>query len=91
VRLDRFLKVARIIKRRTLAKKVCDRGMVTVNGRPAKASTVLKPGDIVFVCLGSKTYHFEVLKLDEHPPAGLAASLYRPLEAQTGAGAEEEG
>lgn len=91
MRLDKFLKVARIIKRRTVAKEVCERGLASVNGRPAKAGTVLKPGDVVFLKLGSKTYHFEVLKLEEHTPAGLAASLYRPIEARAESGAEEEG
>ncbi|MBE0465987.1 MAG: RNA-binding S4 domain-containing protein [Candidatus Desulforudis sp.] len=79
MRLDKFLKVSRIIKRRTLAKELCDRGLATVNGRPAKAGTVVKPGDMVFLKLGSKTIHFEVLKLEQHLPARLATGLYRLL------------
>lgn len=91
MRLDKFLKVSRLIKRRAVAKEVCDRGMATVNGRPAKAGTVLKPGDVVLVKLGSRTLHFEVLKLEERTPAGLAASLYRLRDGHEEAGAGEEG
>jgi len=83
MRLDKFLKVARIIKRRTLAKEVCDRGMVKVNGCPAKAATIVKPGDIVYLQLGAKVFHFEVLKLAEHVSAELATSLYRPLKGSS--------
>ena len=54
MRLDKWLKVSRIIKRRTLAKEVCDGGRVAVNGRPAKASTELKVGDVVAVNFGSR-------------------------------------
>ncbi|MEW6457727.1 MAG: RNA-binding S4 domain-containing protein [Bacillota bacterium] len=79
MRLDKFLKVSRLIKRRALAKEVCDQGLVTVNGRPAKAGTPVNPGDIVRVQLGSRNLYFEVLRLDEHVPAGSAADLYRPL------------
>lgn len=88
MRLDKFLKVSRIIKRRTLAKEVCDRGLVAVNGRPAKAGTVIGLGDVVFVRLGSRTVHFEVLKLEEHVSTKLASSLYRLLESEGGSGAD---
>ena len=84
MRLDKFLKVSRIIKRRTVAKEVCDRGLASVNGRPAKAGTLLKPGDVVTVNLGSRTIEFEVLALVENAPARLATSLYRPLKGETG-------
>lgn len=80
MRLDKFLKTSRIIKRRSLAKEACDRGMVMVNGRPAKAGTTVKPGDVVSVAFSSKTLRLEVLQLDEHAPARLAAGLYRLLE-----------
>ncbi len=77
MRLDKFLKVSRLIKRRALAKEVCDQGLVTVNGRPAKAGTLVSPGDIVRVQLGSRSLHFEVLRPDGHVPAKAAADLYR--------------
>ncbi len=84
MRLDKFLKVSRLIKRRTLAKEVCDQGLATVNGRPAKAGTPVKPGDIVLVQLGSRNLHFEVLRLEEHVPAKSAAGLYLPLTSEGG-------
>lgn len=80
MRLDKFLKVSRLIKRRALAKEVCDQGLVTVNGRPAKAGTPVSPGDIVRVQLGSRNLHFEVLRPDELVPAKAAADLYRLLD-----------
>lgn len=86
MRLDKFLKVSRLIKRRTLAKEVCDQGLATVNGRPAKAGTLVKPGDLVLVRLGSRRLHFEILRLDEHAPAKSAAELYRPLDNGNEAG-----
>ncbi len=86
MRLDKFLKVSRIIKRRSLAKEACDRGLVAVNGRPAKAGTMLKPGDLVTVNLGSRTLEFEVLALTENIPARLATSLYRLRKKETRSG-----
>lgn len=80
MRLDKFLKVSRLIKRRALAKEVCDQGLADVNGRPAKAGTPVNPGDIVRVRLGSRSLHFEILRLAEHVPAGAAADLYRLLD-----------
>lgn len=80
MRLDKFLKTARLVKRRTLSKEVCDRGMVSVNGRTAKAGTTVNIGDVVELQLGSKTTKFEIIELAEHVPANAASTLYRLIE-----------
>ncbi|GFN21759.1 MAG: RNA-binding S4 domain-containing protein [Thermoanaerobacteraceae bacterium] len=79
MRLDKFLKVSRLIKRRTLAKEVCDGGAVEVNRRPAKASTEIKPGDVITLNLGNRWMTVEVLATPEHAPAERARELYRVL------------
>lgn len=90
MRLDKFLKVARIIKRRTLAKEVCDREKVTVNGRTAKAGAEIKPGDILVISFGNRTLKIKVVSIQENVPAKMAAELYEVLEdtrpARDGAG-----
>ena len=63
MRLDKFLKVSRIIKRRTIANEACDAGRVMVNGKPAKASLNVKVGDIVEIKFGDKVSKFEILKI----------------------------
>ena len=63
MRLDKFLKVSRLIKRRTVANEACDAGRVTVNGRPAKASVNVKVGDIIEIAFGQKTVKVRVLNL----------------------------
>ena len=65
MRLDKFLKVSRLIKRRTVANEACDAGRVTVNGKPAKASVRLKEGDIIEIQFGTKSVKAEVLKLQD--------------------------
>lgn len=80
MRLDKFLKVSRLIKRRTLAKEVCDAGRVEVNGRPAKAAYEVKPGDRITIGFGSKQVRVEVVELAENVPAPLAKNLYRTLD-----------
>ncbi|HIE13406.1 MAG TPA: RNA-binding S4 domain-containing protein [Desulfotomaculum sp.] len=79
MRLDKFLKVARLFKRRTVAREVLREGLVSVNGRTAKPATHVKPGDIVTVTLGFRTVRFEVLRLSEHTTTKEAPSLYRIL------------
>ncbi len=83
MRLDKFLKVSRVIKRRTLAKEVCDRGQVEINGRVAKAASDVSPGDIIAVNFGHRVLRLEVLSIQENVPAKLAASLYRIIEDKT--------
>jgi len=80
LRLDKFLKVSRVIKRRTLAKEICDRGQVEVNGRVAKAGADIKPGDIVGINFGSRKIALEVVSVKDNVPAKLAAELYRMIE-----------
>lgn len=80
MRLDKFLKVSRVIKRRTLAKEVCDCGQVTLNGRAAKAGTEVKPGDIIIIIFGSRKIKFEILSVRENVPAKQAGELYNMLE-----------
>ncbi len=63
MRLDKFLKVSRLIKRRTVANEACDAGRVTVNGRPAKASVNVKVGDIIEIAFGQKKVKVKVLNL----------------------------
>ncbi|MFX4262851.1 RNA-binding S4 domain-containing protein [Pelotomaculum propionicicum] len=80
MRLDKFLKVSRVIKRRTLAKEICDRGQVEVNGRTAKAGTEIKPGDMVRINFGGRKIVFEIAAVRENVPAKLAAELYKMIE-----------
>lgn len=79
MRIDKFLKVSRIIKRRTLAKEVCDAGRVQVGGRAAKAGTEVKPGDTVFIDFGRRQLTFRVLEVREHVRAAEARELYEVL------------
>ncbi len=83
MRLDKFLKTSRVIKRRTLAKEVCDRGQAEINGRIAKAGTEVKPGDVLLIRFGSKNLKIEVVSVRENVPAKLAAEMYRLIEETT--------
>lgn len=65
MRLDKFLKVSRVIKRRTIANEACDTGRVSINDRVAKAGTQVKVGDIVKVTFGDKTFSFKILSVAE--------------------------
>ena len=80
MRLDKFLKVSRIIKRRTVANDACDSEHVTVNGRRAKASYEVKENDIVEIVFGERTLRFRVLDVREHTAKADASSLYEILE-----------
>lgn len=79
MRIDKFLKVSRIIKRRTLANDACDAGRISVNGTVVKASYSVKAGDIIELRFGEKCSRFEVLKVAEHTTKDGAAELYRPV------------
>ena len=83
MRLDKFLKVSRVIKRRTLANELCDQGHVSVNGRVAKAGIEIKPGDILEVRFGHRMQKLEIVDVRENVPAKLAAELYKLLEETT--------
>ena len=77
MRLDKFLKVSRLIKRRTVANEACDAGRVLVNGRPAKASLSVKAGDAIEIQFGAKAVKVEVLSVQETVKKDDAAELYR--------------
>ena len=79
MRLDKYLKVARLIKRRTVANEACDNERVTVNGRPAKASYDVKVGDILEIRFGQKALKIEVLAVAEAVRKDDAAAMYREL------------
>ena len=79
MRLDKYLKVSRIIKRRTVANEVCDRQGVSANGRPVKASYDVKPGDVLEIRFGTRTVKVEVLSVAEHAAKDEAAAMYREL------------
>ncbi|MCL1882889.1 MAG: RNA-binding S4 domain-containing protein [Defluviitaleaceae bacterium] len=77
MRLDKFLKVSRIIKRRPVANEACDAGRVEVNGKPARASLDVKPADIIEIRFGDKLTKVEILEVKETVRKEEAASLYR--------------
>lgn len=89
MRLDKFMKVSRIIKRRTVANEACDQGRVTLNGRVAKAGAEVKPGDKLTLRLGSREIDYEILDVKEHVQKAGADELYRQVavrEINPGAG-----
>ncbi len=79
MRLDKYLKVSRLIKRRTVANEACGSERVSVNGKPAKASYDVKPGDIIEIRFGARLTRVEVLAAPEHAAKDAAAGLYREL------------
>ncbi len=79
MRLDKYLKVSRIIKRRTVANEACDSGRVSVNGKPAKASLDVKAGDVIEIAFGTNTTRVEVLDVKETVRKDDAQSMYRVL------------
>ena len=79
MRLDKYLKVSRLIKRRTVANDACDGGRVTVNGRPAKASYDVKVGDRIAIAFGQRTVTVEVLAVEENAKKDDAAAMYKEI------------
>lgn len=79
MRLDKFLKVSRLIKRRTVANEACDGGRVFVNGKVAKASVKVKPGDIIEIQFGNKSVKAEVLQLQDTTKKEEAKELFKYL------------
>ena len=79
MRLDKYLKVSRLIKRRTVANEACDAGRVLVNDKPAKASANVKAGDIIEIRFGTRTVRVEVLDVQETIRKEDAESLFRYL------------
>ena len=80
MRLDKFLKVSRIIKRRTVANDACDAEHVPVNGKRAKASYDVKEGDLIEVTFGQRTLKVRVLDVREYTSKAEASSLYEVIE-----------
>lgn len=79
MRLDKYLKVSRIIKRRTVANEACSGGRVQINGKPAKPGAEVKPGDILEIRFGSQLGKYEVLAIAENVAKAEAADMYRVL------------
>ena len=79
MRLDKFLKVSRLIKRRTIANDACNAGRVSINGKPSKASAIVKVGDIIEIGFGSKLVKVEVLDLQETTKKDDARQLIKYL------------
>ena len=79
MRLDKWLKVSRLIKRRTVANEACDNQRVTANGRPVKASYEVKEGDVLELRFGERTVKVEVLSVSEHAGKAEASALYKEL------------
>ena len=79
MRLDKFLKVSRLIKRRTVANEACDAGRVLVNDKPAKASVKVQPGDIIEIQFGTRTVKVEVLDIKDTTKKEEAGDLFKYL------------
>ena len=80
MRLDKYLKVSRIIKRRTVANEACDAGRIEVNGRIARASYDVKVGDVIKISLGNNLRTVEVVEISEHALKEDAAGMYKIIE-----------
>ena len=79
MRLDKYLKVSRLIKRRTVANEACDNGRVSINGKVAKASTEVKAGDVISISFGNKEVKVEVLDVTETVRKEEAKELFKYL------------
>ena len=79
MRLDKWLKVSRLIKRRTVANEACDNARVTANGRPVKASYDVKEGDVLEIRFGEKALRVEVLNVSEQVKKNDAPAMYKEL------------
>jgi len=80
VRIDKYLKVSRLIKRRTVASDACSAGRISINGKPVKPGAEVKVGDILEIGFGERKIKVEVLSISEHVPKGDATGLYKVLE-----------
>jgi len=91
MRLDKFLKVSRIIKRRTVAKEACDGGRVSLNGRAAKAGAEVREGDVLEIRFGSRLGRYEVVRLQETGRKDAAAEMDRVQSEDESVRAERNG
>ncbi|MGN0661405.1 MAG: RNA-binding S4 domain-containing protein [Oscillospiraceae bacterium] len=80
MRLDKYLKITRLIKRRTVANEACDAGRVTVNGRTARASYDVKAGDIIEIAMGKSPLKVKVLSVSEYATKATASEQYTVIE-----------
>ena len=80
MRLDKYLKVSRLIKRRTVAAEACDGGRVSINGRDTKPGATVKPGDTITVRFGERLLSVEVLSVDEKTRPADAPAMYREVQ-----------
>ena len=80
MRIDKYLKVSRLIKRRTVANEACDNQRISVNGRTVKASYDVKPGDTIEIHFGGRTLKIEVLTVCEHATKADAPAMYREVK-----------
>lgn len=88
MRIDKYLKVSRIIKRRTVASDACAGGRVLINEKTAKPSSSVKPGDIISIRFGEHTGHYEILSVSETVSKDHAPEMYRVLNEDTFLSAE---
>ncbi len=79
MRLDKYLKVSRLIKRRTVANEACDNERVTVNGKVARASYEVKTGDVIAIRFGERVLSVEVVSVQENAGKADAAAMYREI------------
>ena len=80
MRIDKYLKVSRLIKRRSVANEACDNGHVSVNGKKAKSSYEVKEGDIIEISFGAKKFTVRVVSVREHALKADAAGMYEAVE-----------
>ena len=79
MRIDKYLKVSRLIKRRTVANEACDGERISVNGRQVKASYQVKVGDVIEIAFGQRTLKVEVTEINENATKESAAAMYREI------------
>lgn len=79
MRIDKYLKVSRLIKRRTVANEACDNGRVLVNGKPVKASYDVKVSDVIEISFGSRNLKIRVLAVSEHTTKDEAHTMYEEV------------
>jgi len=82
MRLDKYLKVSRIIKRRTVAKEVCEGDRVSINGKIAKPSTVVKEGDIIEIQFANRSLKARIINIAEHVRKENAKEMYEIIEGE---------
>lgn len=80
MRIDKYLKISRLIKRRTIANEACDAGRITVNGKVVKASYDVKEGDIIEIKMGERTIKAEVAQVLEHALKNDASAMYKIIQ-----------